>query len=784
LDREQEAIETYLRVFAWVLLAASLLPFDFYGSDPVWPWAGLLDGNWADRLALCTPVLASLLFFFLARRKLHKLTISAILLGCLAWSWLVYWWSALGPHSLAVFAHITDGLPSLFSRAFWLLLMGITLLATGIRLGAKGFRIGPSESGSLTDPWGLARILTASGVVLVILFYLLPYRGNIPIQDLISGIVELGQHLDQPTGLALMAGHVLSLGPLLFAVACLIRLWRKAPEHGGMLVALILAFVPVLTLLVGLRNFAILISYTLLHVRAAALILATTVGATLALATLFRGSWYEVPWTFGRFTRIDRRLASLLLETETQDSLTSRIRKLPFIIRPFVFRRLALWKAAAAQVPGAGQNDLSRVMQFLIKRWQEEKTSDEELVDKWPAWIRVGWLYGTLATVLFLCGGLTWLAAWRADPGRVCVLEQQSPELAEIFTTGIPDVIIELSRQDRQGHQPPSLTTLRQALAEAEKENPGIEAGVLDLLDLGAYGRRRLHSIWRARDRLNFTLHKNHIPYFVRSRVRSYLEPGAGDLFYLLTYRIIECRVYEEKNRQQRIPVLHLVRADPLNIIEQYVGATVAEEAFVSILVDRVDEFIYRRMAPAVDWNDAVGDAIRKSVLAVSGSLEELQEGVDGPLGILVIEGLTRHELHHKWLGLNPEPPTAVWAWMSGYSEDAVRGVTAEIGAYLGELSFSPVYARLRIALMIAALHDSESRHGAHGYARVFLLAKLFDVDMEQPLRLQVLDILAQASALGTTSDAELIDKFDALHQELFGTAVPHFELVDNPGDE
>ncbi len=234
----------------------------------------------------------------------------------------------------------------------------------------------------------------------------------------------------------------------------------------------------------------------------------------------------------------------------------------------------------------------------------------------------------------------------------------------------------------------------------------------------------------------------------------------------------------------QRVPVLHLVRADPLNIIEQYVGATVAEEAFVSILVDRVDEFIYRRMAPAVEWDDAVGQAIRQSVVAVSGSLEELQEGIDGPLGILVIEGLTCHELHHKWLGLNPEPPTALWAWMSGYSDDAVSGVASEIGAYLGELSSSPVYARLRIALMIAALQDSQGRHGTHGFARVFLLAKLFDVDLEQPLRLQIVGIKLHASQLRAISDAELIDKFDALHKELFGTAVPRFELVDNPGDE
>ena len=85
---------------------------------------------------------------------------------------------------------------------------------------------------------------------------------------------------------------------------------------------------------------------------------------------------------------------------------------------------------------------------------------------------------------------------------------------------------------------------------------------------------------------------------------------------------------------------------------------------------------------------------------------------------------------------------------------------------------------------MMVALQDPEGRHGAHGFARVFLLAKLFDIEMGQPLRLQILGIQLQAPELGAISDAELIDKFDALHQELFGTAVPRFELVDNPGDE
>ena len=184
MDREQEAQKTYLRLFSWTLLVTALMLFDFYGSKPIWPWEGLADGGWTDGLALLLPLLGGILFFLLARTNWNKVAVASIILAALGTGWAVSWWSTLAPHPLGVYDHLADGLPPLFSRAFWLLILGTSLLAAGIRLGGKGFLQPPEGRPVLADPWVLARLFTGLGILLTLLFYVLPYRGSVPLFSL------------------------------------------------------------------------------------------------------------------------------------------------------------------------------------------------------------------------------------------------------------------------------------------------------------------------------------------------------------------------------------------------------------------------------------------------------------------------------------------------------------------------------------------------------------------------------------------------------------------------
>ncbi|HUU02849.1 MAG TPA: hypothetical protein VM425_15555 [Myxococcota bacterium] len=779
MDREREALETYLRIFSPVLLVAALLPFDFLGNDPVWPWMGFLDAGWAGRVAILAPVLCAASFFSLSRLGWHKAATSAAALSLLGLGWLTGLLANLGPHPLRVFGHLTDGLPPLFGRAFWLLLMGISLLAAGVRLGAKGFYAMPGPGQSVGDPWCAARLLTGAGIVLGLLFYLLPYRGDVPLITLIGDIAQFGTRLDDPMVLALAAGHVLSLGPLALALASIPRLWRRAPESGGMLLLLLLAYLPVLSLLVGVRNLVVQAGYTLLHVRAAALILAVQAGAALAVAALVRSVWFEVPWVLGSLTRMDLVLASAL----ARGSLPHDIKRLNVLVRPFAGRRLALWRLAAAEVPGAREADLSRVIRLVEERLRDESEPDEKRPrTDWPWWMRGHRPTVMIACALLALSALSLLAVHRQRVTNVCELRPPDSLLDEIFAEQIPAMIIELSQKHAAPAGLPAYAVLLGGLTGAENACPGIRAAVLELIDLGGRGRLRLHSIWRARDRLNRLLRGRGIPYFVRGRIRAAAARGERDLFYLLDYRITGCRRYREAGGSEVLPVLLLARADRLNIVEQYVGATAEEEVYATILTDRVAELMARRIAPLVERDDALGSAARAGLAAAGTTPEELSAGPQGRLGQLLIEGLTRHELHHRWLGLQPEPPPAIWALMSADSEQAVSGVTSELGAYLGELGYSPAYARLRLALMMANLEEPQGVTGIHGRATLFLLASLFKIDPHLPPRWLAEGVKLAAPMLITMEDEELMHRLNALHRELFGRSIPVFVKMQDPG--
>jgi len=780
VDREREAIETYLRIFSPVLLVAALLPFDFLGSDPLWPWTGFLDASWAGKVAILAPALCALLFFILSGLRWHKAAKSAAVLGLIGFGWLIGAFADLGPHPLRVFGHLTDGLPPLFGRAFWLLLAGVSLLAAGVRLGAKDLCAMPGPGKPVGDPWCAARLLTGAGVFSILLFYLLPYRGELPLATLVGDIAQFGTRLADPMVLALAAGHVLSLGPLVIALASIPRLWIRSFESGGMLLLLLLAYLPVLSLLVGVRNLVVHAGYTLLHVRAAALILAQEAGVALALSALVRSVWFEVPWALGKLTRMDMVLASALAD----GSLVRDIKRLNPLVRPFARRRLSLWRLAAAQVPGVLEADLSRVIQLVEERLRDESEPDEKRpVADWPRWMRGHWSTVMIVGLALSLSALGLLAVHRQKVADACRLRPPDSLLSEIFAEKIPAVVVELSQKAQAPASLPAYGVLLGGLSGAESTCPGIRAAVLDLIDLGSCGRLRLHSIWRARDHLNRLLRGCGIPYFVRGRVRAAGSRGARDLFYLLDYRITGCRRYREARGSEVLPVLLLERADRLNIVEQYVGATAEEEVYATILMDRVAELMEVRIVPLIERDDALGSAARAGLAAAGVTPEELSLGLHGKLGRLLVEGLTRHELHHRWLGLQPEPPPAIWALMSAHSEQAVRGVTSELGAYLGELGYSPAYARLRLALMLANLEEPRGATGIHAKAMLFLLARLFKLDPHIPSRWLAGSVQLVAPILATLDDEELMHRLNALHRELFGLPIPVFVKIHDPLD-
>jgi len=488
-----------------------------------------------------------------------------------------------------------------------------------------------------------------------------------------------------------------------------------------------------------------------------------------------------VPWALGSLTRMDLVLASAL----ARGSLPRDIKRLNPLVRPFAGRRLALWRLAAAEVPGAREADLSRVIRLVEERLSDESEPDEKHPrTDWPWWTR-----GHRPTVMIACAvlalsALGLLAVHRQRVANVCALRPPDSMLDEVFGEQIPDVVIELSQKHAAPASLPAYAVLLGGLTGAENACPGIRAAVLELIDLGGRGRLRLHSIWRARDRLNSLLRGCGIPYFVRCRIRAARARGERDLFYLLDYRITGCRRYREARGSEELPVLLLARADRLNIVEQYVGATAEEEVCATILTDRVAELMARRIAPLLERDDALGTAARAGLAVAGATTEDLGAGLQGRLGELLIEGLTRHELHHRWLGLQPEPPPAIWALMSANSEQAVRGVTSELGAFLGELGYDPAYARLRLALMLANLEEPQGAAGIHGRATLFLLARLFKIDPHVPPQWLAESVRLAAPLLVTLDDRELVSRLNALHRELFGLPIPVFIKIQNPVDK
>ncbi len=696
MDLERQALQSYVRVFAWLMLVAAWLPFDYYGSEPLWPWQGMMDAGPADGLALAVLLLGSGLFFWLSRSGWSKLALSATVMGSLALGWAVSFWAGLAPHSLGVFEHLTDGLPALFGRSFWLLLLGGVFLAAGLRLGARGFLDPHVGRPALVDPWPVARVLISCGIGLTVLFYLLPYRGSVPLYDLASGIAELVAHLHGVQDMALLAGHVLSVGPLLFALAAVVRLVRRPPAHGGSLAGFATAFLAGLCLLVGLRNLPLMPANTLIHLRSAVVILVVTAGGGIGLAALVRS--------------------------------------------------------------------------FL----QEQR---------WPWWARFHWLSlgGLLLVGLFVTVSL--VAAHRTDPGKPWLLGPDDERLQRLFTEQLPALVLDVSHPGGRYRDRAAYKDMRRSLEELRASYPGIREGVEELIALGSLGRSRLHRVRRARDRLNRLLQRARVPYYVRSRVTPRGE-GRADLFYLLIYRIRACLRYRPRDESRVYAVLHLERADPLGVVETYMGMTEEEETFVTVFLDRLEFFMSGRLSQVVGRQDRIGEIARGALLDLDGRPGEpdgLEQGIGGPFGRELIEALTRHELHHRWMGLNPEPPTVLWAALSGYSEGSVRGVTSEVGAYLGEMRYRPAYARLKLALMLDGLERRAGRRGSHGRARAFLVREILGVEVADESGLLPWGMEHAVERLSQLGDDELVGRIDRVHEELFGGPAPVFIVVDKP---
>ena len=785
MDLERQGISTMVRAFAWVLLLAAPLPFDFYGPDSIWPWSGLLDAGWLDGLGLVLPAIGAGWFFCLGRRDWSKPVLCAALLASFVLAWLVAAGTGLGPHPLAVFGHLTDGLPALFGRSLWMLMGGGVLMAAGLRLGALGFCEAGSKGKRLADPWTPARILMGAGAALTFLFYLLPFRGVVPLVDLLGAIAEVTPRLGDVQGIALLSGHVLSIGPLIFAGLVCMRLMVRPKGYGGALAGFCMAFVPGLCLLIGLRYLPFVPGNTLVHLRSAALLLVMGVGGAITLAGLIRGLWFQIPWTFGRLTRMDNNLAVALASPDPDSSLRRSLARLHPLVRLTVRRRLSLWRSAAAQVPGARQADLSAVIRFLERRWREERSvterdaSDRKL-PTWPGWMRGAWLNLAGISLILLVVGIGLAATQRADPGRVWTLGEAAEPLARVFTEQLPAVVLDLSEPMGDFKMRAAYRELMADLASLEPAYPGLTAGIDELIGLGRYGRHRLHRIRRSRDRLNRLLRDLSVPFYVRSRVRAG-DPGERDLFYLFVYHIQACLRYRARGEDQTYSVLHLRRADRLNVIEGFMGMTEEEETFVAVFGDRLEAFMGERLTEVVSRGDGVAELALAAMQRLGGTRADLASGLEGPLGHCLLEGLTRHELHHRWMGLNPEPPTALWASLWGFPDDAARAVSAEVGAYLGELGLRPAYARLRLAVLLDALARPDGRRGAHGRARAFVVEQLLGEDLADPLVRSKGGLERAAERLALLPDRALMARVARAHMDLFGLSAPIFERVDKP---
>jgi len=266
------------------------------------------------------------------------------------------------------------------------------------------------------------------------------------------------------------------------------------------------------------------------------------------------------------------------------------------------------------------------------------------------------------------------------------------------------------------------------------------------------------------------------VPYYLRSR----LWPGGGsdgDRFAVLVYRVAACRRYRPAGGGTPRAVLELERVDRLGVIEAYMGVTEQEETFVTVIRDRLDHFVRQRLSLVAGRRDALGGIARRAAVHLGGGDFDPALGAESRLGQALIEGLIRHELHHRWLGLDPDPPAALWAALPDHPEPAVRAVTAEVGAYLGELRTGPAYARLRLALMLDALARPAGRRGSHGRARAFLLQRL--LGPARPARSwTAAERWAAARGLEALTDTDLIDRIDHLHRRLFNTPTPVFERV------
>jgi len=779
VDAERQAVLAVARVGLWLGIAACLLPFDRLGEQPVWLWWGLADGTALDVLALLAPGACAGVCALIAWRRPCKVTAAAGLSAALLCAWALGWAASLGSHPVPGYAHLGLGLPALFGHRLGLLVGGLGLLAAGVRLGARGFLEPLDGREPLADPWPAGRVLLALGLGAVALAYLLPVRGELPLWSLGTGLASALGAARGAEELSLLAGQVLSLGPLFLALAAAPRMVRPAGASGGALPLVAVAYLPALGLLMGLRTWPFDPALALVHLRAALLLAGVLAILGLALPALLRGAWYEIPWLLGRLGRSDVMLAVALSAPEPSVGLAAGLRRLRPWGRAFARRRLRLWQTAAAEVPGAAPADLSGVIRCLERRWQEERLGGAPAGGSSPDWpwaLRSAWPLALALAVLAGLGLAAWSASRRPPADSAWRLAQPSPAVEALFTRRLPEVVLDMSRAPQPLGRLPGWPGLAGALAAVEPEAPGLERAVSALLEAGRHGARRTLGVRRARDRLNGLLQAAGLPFYVSARVRWGPGDGGGGLFYLLVYRIEACARYRLAGSDRVFGVLLVRRVDRLNVVEGYLGMTEQAEAFVTVYLDRLEDYAGDRLAAVAARFGPVGGALRRA-LGELGLPEDEAPALGGALGERLVEGLARHELHHRLVGVEPEPPPLLWRLLAVYPEEAVRGVTAELGAYLGELRLDGIYARLRLAWMLDELDDEGGDDGYHGWARTFLVSRLLGEDVcTQPACRTAL-----AWRLQALPPEELLARVDRLHRALFGDPTPIFERLPAP---
>ena len=240
LDDPRLFLDGALRWVGLFFLASAAAPVTFVLGIPRFLWQLLPDDvarAWPSLLAFPVTGLALLL---LRSRKWTKAVKAAVTLFALAAA------SVLAPLSDDVTEGLWSGLPGHFWHHAPLYLAAFALLTAGARMAARGGPLDPSRRRA-------ALRTLAAGSALLLVFYLLPQRAEVPLVETVRGLFADSSELPTQLRIGLFANRLISLSPLVALLLCGVCLARRRFFAPSVLYAFFIACLPLLCLMGGLR---------------------------------------------------------------------------------------------------------------------------------------------------------------------------------------------------------------------------------------------------------------------------------------------------------------------------------------------------------------------------------------------------------------------------------------------------------------------------------------------------------------------------------------------------